>query len=93
MRLLKLLDVFGIIGGFFEIKKLQQRQHELEMAYLDADLNLAKIENKIIESEPANVRPHLAREFALQRAFSRMGLSTKSTQQCIDMARLWAKKS
>lgn len=84
--------MINIFGGFLDIKRAQRRQHELELAYLDADLELAKIENKLIALESPAVRPHLAREFALQRAFSRMGFSAKSTQDCILMARLWAKK-
>lgn len=84
--------MIGIVSGFFAIKRLQKRQWELEHAYLDADLKLAKIENRIIEAEEPAVRPHLAREFALQRAFSRMfGRTTKTTQECIESARLWAR--
>lgn len=59
---------------------------------MDADLELAKIENKLIEQEAPGVRQHLWREFQLQRAFSRMGFKTKSTEECIKMARLWAKQ-
>jgi len=83
--------MFNIIGGYFDIKRAQRRQQELEIAYLDADLELAKIENKILALEKPKVRPYVAREFALQRAFSRMGFNTKTTQECIDAGRLWAK--
>lgn len=81
----------GIISDFFAIKSLQKQQHELEMAYLDADLHMATIENKLIALERPEVREHLRREFDLQRAFSRMGFKTKSAEECIKMARLWAK--
>lgn len=84
--------MFNILGGYFEIKRAQRKQHELELAYLDADLQLAKIENKLIEQEEPEVRPHLAREFDMQRAFSSLGFRTKSTEECITMARLWARK-
>lgn len=83
--------MLNIISGFFEIKRLQRELHETELAYLNADLELARIESKLIELEDPSVQPHLAHEFAMQRAFSRMGFSTKSSTDCIEMARLWAK--
>lgn len=82
----------NIFSSFFAIKRLQRKQYELESKYLDADLELAKIENQLITLETPTVRPYLAREFALQRAFSRLGFTTKSTEECIKMARLRANR-
>lgn len=83
--------MLNILTGFLGIKRLQQKQHEIEMAYLDADLNLARIESELIKLERIEVQPHLVREFAMQRACSKAGLPTKSTEDCIKMARLWAR--
>lgn len=84
--------MLNIIGSYLDIKRSQRRQHEIELAYLDTDLRLAKVENELIKLEEPKVRPYLAREFAMQRAFSHLGFKTKSTEECITMARLWARK-
>lgn len=84
--------MFNLISDFFKLKRIQRKEYDLELAYLDADIELAKIENKLIESEPPEVRPYLAHEFDMQRAYSRMGFPTKSTEECIEMARLCARK-
>lgn len=89
----------NIFAEFFNIKKLQRKAQDLEIVYAEADLESAKIENKLIALEKPEVQEYLRHEFALNRAIGyrmfTLGIPYKSpkTEEIMELARTLAKLS